>query len=283
MVKGDLAQQKKDAFDSLYALDNLSAEEDDPGLAESMQTIKGKIVGDPTVPTPVSKRGRLLQRSASTPHTQLSNHSVETSTNPKRASALQIIDDALLDETEVVKETPIPTLRKSVTFTEGEKLRDSIMPVSSAAPPSSDIPSSSAIPRPMGKRKRGAKDDATAVIKRVPKGQDIFDGLHFCTHHCSFTCSTSNGRADFFPNDDTDQGRRMRIIKALEYGATWQRDWNASITHLIIDQNMKWDNAVEYLLTKGGLPSKQSLVSAVETSTGSCRWLTESARTPSLS
>ena len=55
-------------------------------------------------------------------------------------------------------------------------------------------------------------------------------------------------------------GRRLRIIKALEYGATWQKDWNSSVTHLIVDSSMRWDVVISHLLNKGGLNSEQRLV-----------------------
>lgn len=61
---------------------------------------------------------------------------------------------------------------------------------------------------------------------------------------------------DFFPNDDINPSRRARIIKALEYGATWQKNWNPAITHLVVDSGMKWESVHNHLIHKGGLPSK---------------------------
>lgn len=82
----------------------------------------------------------------------------------------------------------------------------------------------------------------------------------------TFVCKSSinqnwvtDSDTDFFPNDDMNQGRRKRIIKAMEYGATWQKDWNASVTHIIvdIDDNMKWPSVIKHLSTKGGLGSQE--------------------------
>lgn len=49
----------------------------------------------------------------------------------------------------------------------------------------------------------------------------------------------------------------MRIIKALEYGATWQRHWNSAVTHVVVDNSMKWEYVINYLTTKGGLVAKE--------------------------
>ncbi|KAL1306896.1 hypothetical protein AAFC00_005540 [Neodothiora populina] len=122
----------------------------------------------------------------------------------------------------MVKETQSRQLRRSATITGAEK----------GAPVTC---SSSAIPRALGKRKRDAE------IKLAPEDHRVFSGLHFY----------------FFPNDEIHPARRARIIKALEYGATWQREWSPSITHLVVDNSMKWDSVLSYLSTRGGLPSKE--------------------------
>jgi hypothetical protein len=53
--------------------------------------------------------------------------------------------------------------------------------------------------------------------------------------------------ADFFPNSDTNKARKMRIEKAEEYGATWVRDWTPGITHIIMDDNMTYQDLTKYL------------------------------------
>lgn len=75
------------------------------------------------------------------------------------------------------------------------------------------------------KRKR---DDAA---KAVPEHQRIFKGLNFY----------------FFPNDDKHPARRMRIGKAVDFGAKWVRDWTADVTHVIVDRTMDRQGLLKYL------------------------------------
>lgn len=44
----------------------------------------------------------------------------------------------------------------------------------------------------------------------------------------------------------------MRITKALEYGATWQKEWNAAVTHIITDVTMSWNQITTYLSKNKG-------------------------------
>ncbi|KAF2145820.1 uncharacterized protein K452DRAFT_220753 [Aplosporella prunicola CBS 121167] len=82
-----------------------------------------------------------------------------------------------------------------------------------------------AVPRAAGKRKRPGN------IKALPEAQQVFKGLVFF----------------FFPNNDTNTARRMRITKAVEFGATWVVDWSDEVTHVIVDKNVKFDSMVDYL------------------------------------
>lgn len=54
-------------------------------------------------------------------------------------------------------------------------------------------------------------------------------------------------KAVFFPNNDVHPARRMRIIKALEYGATWQKDWTNSVTHVIVDKSIYYGQLIAFL------------------------------------
>jgi len=85
------------------------------------------------------------------------------------------------------------------------------------------LPPSSAVPAAGGKRKRDS-----AII---PEDQRFFDGLHFY----------------FFPNNDKHPGRHMRISRAIDYGATWQRDFNDHVTHIVLDKAMSYDMLLKYL------------------------------------
>ena len=57
----------------------------------------------------------------------------------------------------------------------------------------------------------------------------------------------SNELVDFFPNDDVAPARKARIGKALEIGATWEKDWNSSVTHIIIDKGLSYQDLLRYL------------------------------------
>jgi len=109
------------------------------------------------------------------------------------------------------KPLPPPTLQKGATF--------------ARAPSRATVPPSSAIPKATGKRKREPE------IKLMPEGQQIFKGLHFY----------------FFPNDDKNPARRMRMTKALEFGATWQKDWNECVTHVVMDKVIDYSLLMRYL------------------------------------
>ena len=194
-------EHKKLVFDGLYALDDSSADEDDPGMAESVQMMDHTILHNPTVSSLAAVRRGSLRRSLSSPVPPLqSNLSSTQSFVPGPTSAIRLLDDALqiTSTVEMVKDTPVPRLRKSATFDGTKAFISSVVPLSACAPPpqsgaplpssdspppSSGAPPSSAIPRAMGKakRKRGFEGEAPAVIKRVVDGEDIFDGLHFCT------------------------------------------------------------------------------------------------------
>ena len=83
----------------------------------------------------------------------------------------------------------------------------------------------SAPPKATGKRKR------TNEIKLVPDDQQIFKGLQFY----------------FCPNNDTNPARKMRITKALEFGATWQKDFSETVTHVIVDKSLDFTKLLKFL------------------------------------
>ncbi|KAM0124571.1 hypothetical protein ACHAP3_010277 [Botrytis cinerea] len=78
-------------------------------------------------------------------------------------------------------------------------------------------------------------------LKFVPPKDRVFQGLNFF----------------FLPNDDKSPVRRFRITKARERGATWIRDINEPITHLIIDNSLTRKDVVTYLRV---LPDGASMV-----------------------
>jgi DNA polymerase IV len=88
-----------------------------------------------------------------------------------------------------------------------------------------------------GKRKRETDTVAT-------KQSQLFGGLCFY----------------FFPNNDVHPARRMRIAKAVQYGAKWEKSWSESVTHVILDKSMELSQLLKYLRLED-LPSSIIAVS----------------------
>jgi DNA polymerase IV len=132
------------------------------------------------------------------------------------------------------REGRYPGLLKGATFCGPPSKAMTKLPTSKAQ--ASGIPSSSAVPKIIGKRKRS--------INMMPEDKQIFRGMHFY----------------FFPNNDSHPARAMRIAKALEFGATWQRDFNDSVTHIIVDKHLTYDQLLKQLKLDT-LPEKVNLVS----------------------
>ncbi|OJJ49684.1 hypothetical protein ASPZODRAFT_128188 [Penicilliopsis zonata CBS 506.65] len=82
---------------------------------------------------------------------------------------------------------------------------------------------------PASKRRKTA-----ASFKTVPENLQIFKDLTFF----------------FFPNNDISPLRRLRIQKAQEYGARWARAYDGTVTHIIVDMNLTWEDLVTYLKIK---------------------------------
>lgn len=87
------------------------------------------------------------------------------------------------------------------------------------------LPPASSMPQATGKRKRDN------VITPMPKDQQTFDGLHFY----------------FFPNNEKNPARFMRISKAIAFGAIWHRDWTSFVTHIIVDKTMDYAMLLKFL------------------------------------
>jgi DNA polymerase IV len=67
--------------------------------------------------------------------------------------------------------------------------------------------------------------------KTIPEAHRIFTGFVFY----------------FIPNDDVAPPRKMRIQRALQYGATWERVWPANVTHVVVDSNIKMPDVLKNL------------------------------------
>ncbi|KAK6006477.1 hypothetical protein QM012_006887 [Aureobasidium pullulans] len=222
------AGRKKAAFDALYALDGEADEAEDEGLAASLQQVKGKALGDPTAYLSRLRRtpGRApgsLARSVSNINLPLPQATQRRPNPRKTKKPLELLDE-LSASTSIVKDTPpLQQHHTVVGMSSLDRPANETMP-----PPSSAQPASSAVP--MIKNKKG-KGKQVAEIKLVPQGQRIFDNLHFY----------------FFPNSDTHPGRRQRIVRALEYGATWQNEFNNTVTHIITDRGYDYSQLLRYL------------------------------------
>ncbi|OQO12316.1 hypothetical protein B0A48_02958 [Cryoendolithus antarcticus] len=95
---------------------------------------------------------------------------------------------------------------------------------------------SSAVPT-TGKRKRDGKSAG------LPSEQQIFSGLRFY----------------FFPNNDKNPARRLRITKAIEYGAAWVKDFDGTVTHILVDRLMDYAMLIKFLKIER-LPGSVALV-----------------------
>ncbi|KAL9025376.1 MAG: hypothetical protein Q9196_005788 [Gyalolechia fulgens] len=53
--------------------------------------------------------------------------------------------------------------------------------------------------------------------------------------------------SDFIPNDDVAPARKFRIRKALERGATWIKQWDDDVTHVIVDKHLTCSDILKFL------------------------------------
>jgi hypothetical protein len=171
------AAKKKAAFDALYAMDNESDNTEDEGLAESLQKVKGRTLGDPT--TSLSRSRRTPGRPPGSFARSISNMNLplpqpkQQLPNPRRTKKPLELLEELSASNSIIKDTP-PTLQHHHTITGVPSLDRSAVAM---LPSSSAPPASSAIP--MIKNKKG-KGKQLAEIKLVPEHQRIFQNLYFC-------------------------------------------------------------------------------------------------------
>lgn len=57
----------------------------------------------------------------------------------------------------------------------------------------------------------------------------------------------ANGRVVFIPNNDINPNRRMRIRKAVEYGAEWVQVWSSNVTHIVVDKAITKEDVLKFL------------------------------------
>ena len=51
----------------------------------------------------------------------------------------------------------------------------------------------------------------------------------------------------YIPNDDINPARKLRMKKAKEHGAIRVEQWRTDITHIIVDQGIKYNNLLSHL------------------------------------
>ena len=92
-----------------------------------------------------------------------------------------------------------------------------------------------------GKRKRGHS------VSLMPESQQIFKNSFFCTYMERDAFILELTVIVFFPNNDIAPSRGFRIRKAMEWGATWIKEWRSSITHVIVDKELCYKDLLNFL------------------------------------
>ncbi|KAK0933767.1 hypothetical protein LTR29_014635 [Friedmanniomyces endolithicus] len=185
-------------------------------------SLDGALAESDDEPDPGRTASVKALRNASKNH--LGHHSSKVGSGlPRSASNTNLVkepsrrfnDPAQVERSETSSGRAPPRLIKSATIT---GLPSEVVTL---AAPVTAIPK---MPKSM-KRKR----DGTTQL--IPEAQQIFKGMHFY----------------FFPNDDKNPARAMRMMKAIEFGATWQKDWTPIVTHVIADKLYHLDSLRKHL------------------------------------
>lgn len=160
---------------------------------------------------------------------KLSSRKAEDKPTPAGTRSLaRLVSDSRLHAREGVVNEPSKIPSSSDRQNSAAKRPGNMMP----KPPSSlqktvsDTVNSKEPAQSTGKRKR-----ISAAEQLVRDEQQLFKGFHFY----------------FFPNDDRHPARRLRIAKALQYGAVWDKSWSSQITHVIMDKGMEYRELTKFL------------------------------------
>lgn len=207
---------KQQFYNGLASLDE-SDDEADVGLQESVNTLR-----------------RPYRASSSGQAKETGEGSTGRATGkPSAVEKLRSLPRSVSDVGPLATHTS-PNRSQVVATHAPEKPKNMAPDVAKARPASfGALPPSSSIPQAIGKRKR------ENAVKPMPKDQQIFHGFHFY----------------FFPNNEKHPARFMRITKAIAFGATWQRDWNSHVTHVVLDKSMDYSMLLK-LLKKDNLPTE---------------------------
>lgn len=208
-------EAKQQFYNGLASLDE-SDDEADVGLQESVNTLRR--------PNRASSSGQVKETGEGS--------TGRVTGRPSAVEKLRSLPRSVSDVGPPTTHTS-PTRKQVVATDAPEDPKDVATDVAKPRPTSSGaLPPSSSMPQAIGKRKR------ESAVKPMPKEQQIFNGFHFY----------------FFPNNEKHPARFMRITKAIAFGATWQRDWNSHVTHVVLDKSMDYSMLLKFL-KKDDLPT----------------------------
>ncbi|KAL9604499.1 MAG: hypothetical protein Q9219_000464 [cf. Caloplaca sp. 3 TL-2023] len=97
-------------------------------------------------------------------------------------------------------------------------------------------------------------------IELLAENRQIFRDLRFCKPALD---AVSRGATDplpvFLPDDDVAPARKLRIRRCRERGATWVKQWEDGITHIIAEKRLTYSDIIKYLKIPS-IPSSMVLV-----------------------
>ncbi|EZG06766.1 hypothetical protein H106_03728 [Trichophyton rubrum CBS 735.88] len=112
--------------------------------------------------------------------------------------------------------------------------------------------SEKALPREASERETVGIPDHDRSIKPNKKPKLARDGMRKkikeSINSVNDHPSVLNGLVLYFiPNDDISQARRIRISRVLEFGATRATKFDSSVTHIVAERRLNYEDVVEYL------------------------------------
>ena len=213
-------QRKRQLFDGLNESTNSDDDVPDPGRESSVRAMKKGAARKHTVAASKGETSNGLPRSLS--DTNLTMTRGQPATTSGGEALRPVTSNA---------NSNLPLSLMTRHTTPGA-------PSTSNQPTTNVVPSSSKPPKTTAKRKRENS------ANQVPIEQQIFKGLNFY----------------FFPNTETHPARKMRIAKAVEFGAIWQKDFNDGVSHVIVDKAMDYSLLLKFL-KRDKLPADVTVVS----------------------
>ncbi|KAL8797912.1 MAG: hypothetical protein Q9182_007128 [Xanthomendoza sp. 2 TL-2023] len=216
--------QKRSFFDELYQLDLSDDSVHDVGIL--LANIRAaKPAQTSRLPPQLFNRRRTGQRHIQHLGGAVSAPSESTPTNSRSSLIVPPPDDDGISS----ESTRSPVTRSQIVGTVQLQHQPSAGPQTKIAP-SEMAPATK-------KRKRDR------ALELLPEAQQVFRGLRFY----------------FLPNDDVAPARRLRISKVLERGATWRKQFDDEVTHVILDRTLNYNDLLKYL-KRSSIPSGVAVV-----------------------